>query len=211
MSDFRKQQICFETRNYYCLTSEHDKSVLNKKLLSFDFRTQQICFETRNYYCLTSEHSKSVLNTKLLSFDFRTQQICFETRNYLNSLYFSLEWVQNTTKQGLKTKHSLIPTRNAVFPWLFVSFFFFHIEKIAHKLRMTIVLQRCAGVCTAQLHVKKTNRPTTPSGIFSRVLCISVRMRDSLLDSLSLFAKCLLYMHLLLVFMSDTEKKLFII
>ena len=29
----------------------------------------------------------------------------------------------------------------------------------------------------------KTNRPTTPSGIFSRVLCISVGMRGSLLDS----------------------------
>ena len=29
----------------------------------------------------------------------------------------------------------------------------------------------------------KTHHPTTPPGIFSRVLCISVRMRDSLLDS----------------------------
>ena len=29
----------------------------------------------------------------------------------------------------------------------------------------------------------KTHLQTSPSGVFSRVLCISVRMRDSLLDS----------------------------
>ena len=83
--DFRMQQICFETGNYYCLTSECSKSVLkreiiivwlqnaanlfwNKKLLLFDFRMQQICFETINYYCLSSEFSKlkSVLKQEII-------------------------------------------------------------------------------------------------------------------------------------------------
>ena len=48
--DFRIEQICFEPRNYYCLTSECSKSVLKQEIALI---------------CLTLECHKSVLKQEI--------------------------------------------------------------------------------------------------------------------------------------------------